>query len=127
MNVLACPQEWREFLIISLAEENYLNEDRFKKTYIKGKSTLKGWGPIKIGQYLQFETGENIDIDSILQPEDLVKSKLKLKKDLEKKCTQLNTKSDSDIMAKLIRFCLSRGFSFEDSKSICMSVVNLKV
>jgi len=126
MNSLACPEEWRESFIMELINGQYLNEDRYKNSYAKGKSTLKGWGPNKIEQHLQFETGENVDISSILKPEDFEKSRNKLKKDLEKKLAHLNPKADSDTMGKLIRFCLSRGFSFEDAKGICYSVVNQK-
>jgi regulatory protein len=126
MKALDCPEEWRESLLRSLEEENFLNQDRYKTAFVKGKSTIKGWGPNKIGAHLQFETGENVEVTSLLNPEDFQKAIEKLKKDMEKKLVQLKAKSDPDTIGKLIRFALSRGFSFEDSKTVCKTVMGTK-
>jgi len=126
MNSLMCQPEWQETLIESLTNENYLNETRYKASFIKGKSTLKGWGPIKISQHLSFETGENVDVASLLNPDDLTKARQKLTKDLKKKLLQLQSKDSTDIFGKLFRFSLSRGFSIVDAKFFCDSIIQSK-
>ncbi len=126
MKALDCPEEWQESIIITLEEDNFLNQDRYKTAFVKGKSTVKGWGPNKIGAHLQFETGENVEVTAFLHPEDFQKALQKLKKDMEKKLAQLKAKSDPDTMGKLMRFALSRGFSFEDSKTVCQTLMGKK-
>src|ERR1700712_5074322 len=44
-----------ENIIIRLIEENYLNEERFAKAYVKGKFSQKAWGRIKIKQGLKLK------------------------------------------------------------------------
>ena len=126
MNLILVPTEWQNEIISTLKADNYLNEDRFKKSFVKGKSTLKGWGPNKIQQHLQFETGASVNVSCLLNPEDFQKAIAKLVKDLEKKFQQLSAKKDKDLAGKLIRFCLSRGFSFEDAKSLTFSLTKVE-
>ncbi|GAB1856963.1 hypothetical protein MHTCC0001_17990 [Flavobacteriaceae bacterium MHTCC 0001] len=33
-----------DVIIVHLLEHNYLNEERFAKTYVRGKFRIKGWG-----------------------------------------------------------------------------------
>jgi regulatory protein len=42
-----------ENIIIRLIENNYVNEERFAKAYVRGKFNQKGWGRIKIKQGLK--------------------------------------------------------------------------
>lgn len=64
-----CHQEveakMREFLLIPeakddifmyLIQENYLNEERFVRSYIRGKFYIKHWGRNKIRNHLKFKT-----------------------------------------------------------------------
>jgi SOS response regulatory protein OraA/RecX len=44
-----------ENIITKLIEENYLNEERFAKAYVKGKFNQKAWGKIKIKQGLKLK------------------------------------------------------------------------
>lgn len=43
-----------EQIIIKLMEENFLNEERFARSFVRGKFRIKKWGRIKIKQELKF-------------------------------------------------------------------------
>lgn len=43
----------REEIIIKLMQENFLNEERFARSFVRGKFRIKKWGRIKIKQELK--------------------------------------------------------------------------
>lgn len=43
----------KEKIIISLMQENFLNEERFARSFVRGKFRIKKWGRIKIKQELK--------------------------------------------------------------------------
>ena len=61
------PGEEIEQIISSLIVEGYLNEERFAKSFVRGKFTIKHWGKLKIKSALK---GKKI-------PEKLIKGALK--------------------------------------------------
>lgn len=46
--------EAREQIIIKLMQENFLNEERFARSFVRGKFRIKKWGRIRIRQELKF-------------------------------------------------------------------------
>ena len=46
--------EAREQIIIKLMQEDFLNEERFARSFVRGKFRIKKWGRIKIKQELKF-------------------------------------------------------------------------
>lgn len=45
--------DWREEIIVALIEENFLNEERFACSYVRGKFRMKQWGRVRIKQELR--------------------------------------------------------------------------
>lgn len=45
--------EAREQIIIKLMEENFLNEERYARSFVRGKFRIKKWGRLKIKQELK--------------------------------------------------------------------------
>jgi regulatory protein len=45
--------EIREELIVKLIDENYLNEERFARTFARGKNRIKAWGKHRITNELK--------------------------------------------------------------------------
>lgn len=112
---LGCAAPDTEELLIMLAEENYFSENRFVEQFVRSRSSAKGWGPAKIAMALQRETGENHRDEIRQDDESRMRALEKLKKDLSKKRGELERKQDPQLREKLMRFCLSRGFSMEDA------------
>ncbi len=120
---LEVEQKMREFLLIPeakdeillyLMKENYLNEERFTRSYIRGKFNIKNWGRIKIKIHLKqkgisekliSKCMDEIDEDDyrkiILQIWNNYYERQKGLKDYQKK-------------SKTIHYLLSRGFEYEE-------------
>jgi regulatory protein len=45
--------DWQEEIIVALIEENFLNEERFACSYVRGKFRMKQWGRVRIKQELR--------------------------------------------------------------------------
>ena len=110
---MGADENWRDSILQSLEEEDFINEIRFQQAYIRGKSKVKGWGPEKIRQKLYQELGRNPDTGLQPEAEQVAGAEGKLRKDLAKKYAGLLKKKDGQWRAKLIRFCLSRGFDWD--------------
>jgi regulatory protein len=59
-----------EEMIMKLIEEDYLNEERFVRAFVSGKTNIKKWGRIKIRAALQQKKVHGRLIDKVLQEID---------------------------------------------------------
>ncbi|NQX82975.1 MAG: RecX family transcriptional regulator [Flavobacteriaceae bacterium] len=57
----------REDIIIHLLQHDFLNEERFAKSFVDGKFRLKKWGRMKIIGALKFKDVSQYNIDSGLE------------------------------------------------------------
>lgn len=48
LRLLGAPASVCEAVMKKLKEENFINEDRFARAYVRGKFRINGWGRIKI-------------------------------------------------------------------------------
>lgn len=113
-----------EQIIARLKKENYLNEERFCRCFIKDKLLLNKWGKVKIVFELRkkqiteqsisrcFEEFETDDFEELLL--SVLKSKLRTVK----------AKNDYDKKNKLIRFALGRGYSYEQIQRCLPKILN---
>jgi len=105
--------EAKEDILLFLMKENYLNEERFTRSYIRGKFYIKSWGRTKIKMNLKqkgiteklisscFDEIDEADyLNTINKIYENYESKLKGLKEYQKK-------------AKTIKYLLSRGFEYE--------------
>ncbi|MBI1287380.1 MAG: RecX family transcriptional regulator [Flavobacteriales bacterium] len=107
---LKVPMEWRDEFILSLMKENFLNEERFARAFVRGKFNIKKWGRIKIIQGLkQHQVGSKciqlalteIDEDRYLQT---------LQETIELKRSDLKEKNPWKRKSAIYRFATQRGF-----------------
>ncbi|SEP88895.1 regulatory protein [Flavobacterium urocaniciphilum] len=65
--------EAKEKIIIHLIEHKFIDEERFAKSFVRGKHNYKGWGKNRIIQELKFReiTKRNIDIALKEIPNDI--------------------------------------------------------
>lgn len=101
-----------EHVIAELITENYLNEERFTRSFVRGKFAQKGWGKLKIKQELYSKQVSETSIELALSEEISQEDYLDmLKKLCDKKYKEL--KSEDDIWKKkqkIARFLSNRGF-----------------
>ncbi|MFZ4930019.1 regulatory protein RecX [Chryseobacterium sp. Mn2064] len=115
-------QKMREFLLIDeakeeimlyLLKENFLNEERFTRSYIRGKFYIKHWGKNKIKMNLkQKQISERLIsscFDEIFE-EDYTNTIRKIFEDYYAKQSGLK---EYQKKTKTIKYLMSKGFEYE--------------
>ena len=105
--------EAREEILLYLMQENYLNEERFARSYIRGKFYMKSWGRNKIRNHLKFKGVPEKLINSCfdeIEDIDYQKTLLKL---YEKYTSALKGLQPYQKKSKTIKYLLSKGFEYE--------------
>jgi len=110
--------EAKDEILLYLMKENYLNEERFTRSYIRGKFYMKSWGRNKIRNHLKFkgvpEKLINASFDEI-EDDDYEKILEKLYLDYSGKIKGLQ---DYQKKSKTIKYLLSKGFEYESIISL---------
>ena len=106
-------QEAIDLLIIELIQFNFLNEERYARSYARGKFRIKKWGKLKIRMALKKRevSFKCIDI-AMLEIDD--KTYLNtLKELLQKKNDVLKETNSYKRKMKLIRYLVTRGYEYD--------------
>lgn len=98
-----------------LVEERYVDDLRYASAFARDKSSIAGWGEVKIRYMLSAKGVAKKVIDEALQEIDRPKADMRFEKLLENKWKTL--KNDPQGKLKLIRFALGRGYGYEDVSS----------
>jgi regulatory protein len=102
-----------EELIADLISNDFLNEERFAKTYARGKFRMKNWGRNKIIHELKLRKVSNYCINEALKEIDENDYIQILEKIIEKKITSTTFTNQFDRLKKLTDFALSKGYEYE--------------
>jgi regulatory protein len=97
-------------IIDILTKENFINEERFCRAFVKDKFNHNKWGKIKIASHLRAKKISSATINSSLETIDYELYKLKLKEMINNHSRSVKAKNSYEMKAKLLRFGLSRGF-----------------
>lgn len=62
--------EAREMILLSLLQDNFLNEERFAKSFARGKFRIKKWGKERIVRELKFRDISSYNIKTALKEID---------------------------------------------------------
>lgn len=108
-------------VLASLVEEKYVSDLRYASAFAREKSSIQGWGKVKIAYMLSAkgisrdtinEAFEDIDDDSASRKlENVIRVKYRLLAD------------DPQCKIKLLRFALSRGYSYDEVRSVVDKVM----
>lgn len=98
-------------LIEKLIDEKYLDDFRFTEHYVQGKLNSKGWGIAKIKQGLIQKGVSNSLIQEVLSNIDPDQYLHNMENEMEKWLR--NHPDNEQTKPKLIRFLLSKGYSYE--------------
>ncbi|MHA6727066.1 regulatory protein RecX [Chryseobacterium sp. A301] len=105
--------EAKDEILLYLMKENFLNEERFVRSYIRGKFYMKSWGKNKIRQHLKQKQISEKLISSCMDeidPEDYRKTLEKIYAQYYEKQKGLKEYAKR---VKTIRYLLTRGFEYE--------------
>ena len=98
-------------VVDSLVKDKYVDDLRYASAYARDKASIQGWGEVKIRHMLSAKKISRDIIDQALAEIDDRKASDRLHKLLENKYRSL--KDDPQRKLKLLRFALSRGYSYE--------------
>ncbi|MBW8359973.1 MAG: RecX family transcriptional regulator [Weeksellaceae bacterium] len=105
--------EAKEEILLYLMKENYLNEERFTRSYIRGKFYMKSWGRNKILNHLKFKGISEKLVRSCFEEIDDQDYEKTLKKIYEDYFSRQKGK-EYQKRSKTIKYLLSRGFEYEE-------------
>lgn len=118
----ACPDDtegaaaFARKAVESLQDDGYVDDLRYAAAFARDKSSLSGWGTVKIRYALSVKKIEPDVIASALREIDSGKASDRLRRLLEGKARQLGDAPGRRM--KLLRFALSRGYSYDDVAEI---------
>ncbi len=107
------PKEYIDPIIDKLLEDDYINEERFAKSFVKDKFRFNHWGRIKISTHLRALGISSENIATAMQEIGDEEYTKMLDEIVEKKRKTIKNGTDYEIRAKLLRHALSRGFEYE--------------
>lgn len=102
--------EVKEQIIFNLINENYLNETRFCKSFVRGKFKIKNWGKRKITIELKSRKISSYNINEGLKEINEIDYLNKLENLFNKKLASLGHLSLINKKKKILSFLLYRGW-----------------
>lgn len=107
-------------ILQTLIEERYVDDLRYAEAYARDKSSIAGWGAVKIRYMLSAKGIDRDTISKALEEIDDRKADDRLRKLLENKYRTL--KDDPQWKIKLLRFALGRGYSYDEVNDLIASL-----
>lgn len=106
-------QEAIDLLIVELIQYNFLNEERYAKSFARGKFRIKKWGKIKIRTALKKRNVYFKCIDLAMLEIDDNTYLNTLKELLQKKNKTVNETNSHKRKMKLISYLVTRGYEYD--------------
>lgn len=112
-----------EEIIVALIEDNFLNEERFAKSYARGKFRMKQWGRLKIRRELKFRKISDYCIRKAMEEIEEDDYRKTLKEVILKKKNLTKEPNAYKMRVKLIRYVSGRGYEMEVIKDVINELV----
>ncbi|MCU0346241.1 MAG: RecX family transcriptional regulator [Saprospiraceae bacterium] len=110
---LGCYGHDLEEVMASLIEEKFLDEERFARSFARGKFRMKQWGRARIVQELKLRKISDYCIRKAMEEISEQDYQKTLKEVLEKRATQIAEGDEFARKGKLAQYAMSRGFEGE--------------
>ncbi|GGE40580.1 regulatory protein RecX [Psychroflexus planctonicus] len=110
MNMIPAAQEQ---IIIQLIQDGFLNEERFTRSFVRGKFNFKHWGKQKIRMHLKQKNIPEHLIKIGMQEINQEEYTATLKQLATKKWKSLGTAKDAKTKQKVIQHLLYKGYESE--------------
>ena len=101
--------------------DKYVDDARYASAFAREKSSLQGWGPVKIRFQLRAKGISDDDISSGMAEIESSKADAKLRRLIEDKYKVLA--GDPQCKLKLLKFVLSRGYEYDLVQEVVDSVI----
>ena len=104
------PQEDRDKILDFLLDNRFVNDERFAKSFVRGKVNQSGWGVNKILFHLMQKGIDKDLIDEALQETDEEVYRQRLINILKTKSKTVKAKNDYERKRKLAAYAIQKGF-----------------
>lgn len=105
--------EAKELILLSLMKDGFLNEERFSKSFARGKFRMKSWGKQRIIRELKFRDISAYNIKTALkeiEEEEYIKTIYRITENRNNVTSETNTYKRKK---KLVDFLMRKGFENE--------------
>ena len=106
------PEKDIEEILDKLQEEGFIDEQRYAGAFVRDKSRLQGWGPVKISNMLKIKKIPNNIISDALQEMGESQVQKTLQHCLIKKNNSIKETDPAKRRARLTRYALGRGYTY---------------
>ena len=103
-------------VVAALKADKYVDDARYASAFAREKSSLQGWGPVKIRFQLRGKGISDDDISSGMAEIESSKADAKLRRLIEDKYKVLA--GDPQCKLKLLKYILSRGYEYDQVREI---------
>ena len=107
-----------DHIVLHLLQENFLNEERFAHSYVRGKFYYKDWGKQKIIQGLKQHRIHNKLIKKALSEIKFEDYQKTIKKLIKKKSNNFSQPLNFKDKQKVVRYLLQKGYAYSDFSDI---------
>ena len=108
-------------IVDRLTKERYIDHERYARAFVKDKIRYNKWGRKKVQQALWMKRIDNDIQQRVLDEIDEKEYLDVLRPLLKQKRKSIKAESDYELNQKLVRFALSRGFTFDIIRQ-CLNV-----
>ena len=108
-------------IVDSLVKDKYVDDLRYATAFAREKSSLSGWGKVKISYMLSGKGIDKATIAAALEEIDPDSSEKKMESVLRAKFRTLE--GEKDAYLKLLRFALSRGYNYDEVKPVVDTIL----
>ncbi|OAD45786.1 recombinase RecX [Polaribacter atrinae] len=116
--------EAREMILLSLMKDNFLNEERFAKSFARGKFRIKSWGKQRIVRELKFRNISAYNIKTALKEIDEKEYLTTIYTITENRNEVISEPDIYKRKQKLIGFLMRKGFENELIFKVVTEVVS---
>lgn len=102
-----------ENVVCDLIEQNFIDEERFARAFVRGKFRQKGWGRMKIQQHLKQKQVSDYCIRKGFEEIETKEYLNKLDEIIEKKSKSLNETNEFVRNQKAAKYAIGRGYESE--------------
>ncbi|MFC6267442.1 regulatory protein RecX [Frigoriflavimonas asaccharolytica] len=106
--------EAKDEILLYLIQENFLNEERFTRSYIRGKFYMKSWGRTKIKSHLKFKGISEKLINSCWDEIDEADYQKTLEKVYNKYYATLKGLKEYQKKMKTTKYLMTRGYEYQE-------------
>lgn len=108
-------------VVAALKADKYVDDARYASAFAREKSSLQGWGPVKIRFQLRGKGISDDDIAAGLAEIEAPKADAKLRRLVEDKYKVLA--GDPQCKLKLLKYVLSRGYEYDHVAPVVDAII----